>query len=74
MPIQIELAAMSHAEKDALIFALFDWQEELEDRINKLENKIIKDSNNSNKPPTSDGCQERYLIEVDIFSLKLSVW
>lgn len=57
-PPQIELDAMSHAEKDALIFALFDWQEELEDRINKLENKIIKDSNNSNKPPSSDGLRK----------------
>jgi hypothetical protein len=50
-PNQIELDAMSHAEKDTLIFKLFDWLEELEDRINKLENKIVKDSNNSNNPP-----------------------
>ncbi|MFI3138438.1 MAG: DUF6444 domain-containing protein [Methylococcaceae bacterium] len=41
---------MSHAERDTLILKLFDWMEKLEERINKLENKIIKDSNNSSKP------------------------
>ncbi|MFI3135835.1 MAG: DUF6444 domain-containing protein [Methylococcaceae bacterium] len=57
-PSQIELDAMSHAEKDTLILKLFDWMEELEERINKLENKIIKDSNNSSKPPSSDGLRK----------------
>jgi hypothetical protein len=33
---------MSHAEKDALILKLFDWLEELEARLNKLENIVSK--------------------------------
>jgi transposase len=57
-PSQIELDLMSHAEKDALIMKLFDWLEELEYRLNKLENKIVKDSNNSSKPPSSDGLRK----------------
>jgi transposase len=57
-PSQTELDAMSHAEKDALILKLFDWLEELEERINRLENKIVKDSNNSSKPPSSDGLRK----------------
>jgi transposase len=54
-PSQTESDAMSHPEKDALLLKLFDWLEELEERINRLENKIVKDSNNSSKPPSSDG-------------------
>ena len=57
-PSQTELDAMSHAEKDALIMKLFDWLEELEDRLSKLENTIVKDSSNSSKPPSSDGLRK----------------
>ena len=57
-PTQTELDSMSHAEKDALILNLSDWLEELEVRLNKLENKIVKDSNNSSKPPSSDGLRK----------------
>lgn len=57
-PSQTELDAISHAEKDILIMKLFDWLEEFEERLNKLENKIVKDSNNSSKPPSSDGLRK----------------
>jgi transposase len=57
-PTQTELDSMSHAEKDVLILKLFDWLEELEGRLKKLEDKIVKDSNNSSKPPSSDGLRK----------------
>lgn len=43
-PRQTELYVMGHSRKDALILKLFDWMEKLEERINRLENKIVKDS------------------------------
>jgi transposase len=49
---------MSHAEKDALILKLFDWLEQLEARLNELENKTVKTSRNSSKPPSSDGLRK----------------
>ena len=57
-PSQTELDSMSHAEKNALILKLFDYLEELDVRLNKLEEKIIKDSSNSSKPPSSDGLRK----------------
>ncbi len=57
-PTQAELDLMSHAEKDALIFQLFDWLEVLESRLTKLENRIDKNSANSSKPPSSDGLKK----------------
>ena len=55
---QAELDSMSHVEKDALIFKLFDCLEELENRLAKLECKIDKNSTNSRKPPSSDGLKK----------------
>lgn len=46
-PSQAELDAMSHAEKDALIL-----------RLEELENKVVKNSRNSSKPPSSDGLRK----------------
>ena len=57
-PSQLELDSMSHAEKDALIFKLFDWLEALERRLEKLENKPGKNSQNSSKPPSTDGLRK----------------
>ena len=57
-PTQAELDVMSHAEKDALIFLLFDWLAEHENRLAKLEHKIDKNSTNSSKPPSSDGLKK----------------
>ncbi|MEI7995197.1 MAG: DUF6444 domain-containing protein [Methylococcaceae bacterium] len=57
-PSQAELDAMSHAEKDALIAKLFDWLEQLEARLEQLENKTVKNSRNSSKPPSTDGLRK----------------
>jgi transposase len=57
-PSQAELDAMSHAEKDALILKLFDWLEKLEARLEELEKKVVKNSCNSSKPPSSDGLRK----------------
>lgn len=54
-PTQAELDRMSHAEKDALIFKLFDLLEGLERRLKAIEEKVEKTSRNSSKPPSSDG-------------------
>ena len=57
-PTQADLDAMSHAEKDALIFKLFDIIEQFNDRITVLENRAKKNSHNSSKPPSSDGLKK----------------
>lgn len=41
-PSQAELDAMGRAEKDALILKLFDWLEQLEARLEELENRWLK--------------------------------
>jgi transposase len=43
-----DLSTLTHAEKDALILALFG-------RLEVLESLVRKDSHNSSKPPSSDG-------------------
>ena len=57
-PTQIELNQMSHAQKDALILLLFDLLEQLEKRVQIIEQKTEKNSQNSNKPPSSDGLKK----------------
>ena len=57
-PTQIELNQMSHAEKDALILMLFDLLEHLEKRLQIVEQKTEKNSQNSSKPPSSDGLKK----------------
>lgn len=57
-PTQPDLAQMSHAEKDALILALFDALEILTLRLDELERKVEKHSGNSSKPPSSDGLKK----------------
>jgi transposase len=57
-PSQAELDSMSHAEKDALILLLFDVVEKLERRLAELEVKVEKNSQNSSKPPSTDGLKK----------------
>jgi transposase len=57
-PSQSELDSMSHGEKNVLILKLFDRLEELESRVKKHENKPSKDSQNSSKPPSTDGLRK----------------
>jgi transposase len=49
---------MSRAEKDVLIFHLFDLLTGLERRLGEVEAKIEKTSRNSSKPPSSDGLRK----------------
>jgi transposase len=58
-PSPAELSQMSHAEKDALIMALFDVVESLEKRLSEVEKKVEKTSRNSGKPPSSDGLKRQ---------------
>jgi 6-phosphogluconate dehydrogenase (decarboxylating) len=46
---------MSHAEKDALIAALFDLLGRHERRLSELESQVKKTSRNSSQPPSMDG-------------------
>lgn len=57
-PTQKELDAMDHAQRDALIFKLFDIIEQLDMRVTELENQLKKNSSNSNKPPSADGLRK----------------
>ena len=57
-PTQQELDAMDHAQKDALIFKLFDIVEQLDKRVTELENRLKKNSQNSSKPPSADGLRK----------------
>lgn len=50
-----DLSKLNHEEKDALIVALWNHIQLLETRIKKLEDQLSKNSNNSSKPPSSDG-------------------
>lgn len=57
-----DLSALSVAQKDPLIIALFDRVNELtatmqmlKARVEQLEGRVRKDSHNSSKPPSSDG-------------------
>lgn len=58
-PSQAELDGMSCAEKDALIFRLFELLEDYERRLREVERKAEKTSRNSSKPPSSDGLRRQ---------------
>lgn len=55
MEVLPDLSKLNHEEKDALIMALWNHVQRLEERIKKLEGQLSKNSNNSSKPPSSDG-------------------
>ena len=57
-PTQADLDSMSHAEKDALIWLLFEAVASLESRLKELEERVEKTSRNSSKPPSSDGLRK----------------
>lgn len=50
-----DLSQLSHADKDALIHALWATVAKLEGRIKDLEDRLALNSANSSKPPSSDG-------------------
>lgn len=61
-----DLSRLSEAQKEALIFALFEQVKELATtvqafsaRVAELEGRLRKDSHNSSKPPSSDGLRKR---------------
>ena len=63
MSLQLpNLAELSHSEKDDLILRLFDEFKLLRDEVKQLRDenkelrgKLAKNSQNSSKPPSSDG-------------------
>lgn len=57
-PTQAELDGMSHAEKDALILALFDVLARHEQRLGEIESQVEKTSRNSSRPPSSEGLKK----------------
>src|SRR3990167_920380 len=50
-----DLTKLTEQQKDNLIVLLFDYIERLESRVKELEERLSKNSNNSRKPPSSDG-------------------
>jgi transposase len=55
MRVLPELSSLSHFEKDQLILSLWAFSRDLEIRMKELEDKLSKNSQNSSKPPSSDG-------------------
>lgn len=55
MKILPDLSQLSHAQKDELISALWLMVEQLQERVKALEGRLALNSNNSSKPPSSDG-------------------
>ena len=65
MPNLPDLTQLSHTQKDALILMLWPLQQQVQDlmaqmavmqeRIKQLEGRLALNSNNSSKPPSSDG-------------------
>ena len=60
-----DLSVLSHAEKDALIHALWEMVQSLTARVDtltaevsELKGRLAKDSHNSSKPPSSDGLRK----------------
>jgi transposase len=53
------LHELSHEQKDTLIVDLVTSVNALMTRVNVLEAKLIKDSHNSSKPPSSDGLKRK---------------
>lgn len=50
-----DLTQLSHAQKDELIVALWLMVGQLQERVKALEGRLALNSNNSSKPPSSDG-------------------
>ena len=57
-----DLSQLSHAQKDALIIALFGQMQEMmkridatQEAIDELQGRLALNSKNSSKPPSSDG-------------------
>ena len=50
-----DLSTLDHAQKDALIVALWSAVTELRERVAVLEGQAAKNSTNSSKPSSSDG-------------------
>ncbi len=51
-----DLSQLSHAEKDALIHALWAMVLRLEGRVKELEDRLALSSSNSSKPPQAMAC------------------
>lgn len=69
MKARPDLSALSVVQKDALIMALFEQVEQMQElvatvqtlksRVEELEGRLRKDSHNSSKPPSSDGLSKK---------------
>lgn len=53
------LRELTHEQKDALIIDLVSSVNALVARVNTLEAKLLKDSHNSSKPPSTDGLKRK---------------
>ena len=59
IPSEEEIGQAYDKGKDAVVALFYDTFSKLADRVQKLEDQIAKNSNNSGKPPSSDGLKKK---------------
>jgi transposase len=59
LPNEDEIRTAYRQGEEAVIVLFYETFSELTDRIQRLEDQIAKNSNNSGKPPSSDGLKKK---------------
>jgi len=59
IPSEAEIRAAFHEGEEAVVKVFFETLGQLAERIQRLEDQIVKNSGNSSKPPSSDGLKKQ---------------